>query len=45
METQLGQLLAEGRTEKAMRWLGLMQGVVWVLGTPLSELKAMNRAE
>lgn len=45
MEEQIAHLLAEGRTEKAMRWLGFMQGVVWVLGTPLSELKAMNRAE
>ncbi len=37
--------VAAGETEKAMRWLGFMQGVLWVAGVPLDELKDMNRPD
>lgn len=37
-------MITEGRREKAMRWLGFMQGVFWVSGEySLDELKAHNR--
>lgn len=37
-------MLADGRREKAMRWLGFMQGVMWVSGEyTLDELKGHNR--
>lgn len=36
-------LLAEGRREKVIRWLGFMQGVLWAeQAATLDELKSMN---
>ena len=36
--------LAEGRREKAFRWLGFMQGVLWRQGVySLNDLKNHNR--
>jgi hypothetical protein len=37
--------VVEGRREKAMRWLGFIQGVLWMLGVPLEDLKNMNRPD
>jgi len=34
--------LAEGRREKLMRWVGFMQGALWMMGVDLEELKRMN---
>ncbi len=40
------KLLAEGRREKAMRWLGFIQGVLWSSGLiSLKELKELNRPD
>lgn len=40
------RLIDQGRREKAMRWLGFMQGCLWMgLGVPLDELKKMNMPE
>ncbi len=37
------KLLDEGRTEKAMRWLGFMQGVLWSQGSfSLNEMREHN---
>jgi len=45
MLPRLRTLIAEGRREKAMRWLGFIQGVVWAMDlATLDALKAMNRA-
>lgn len=41
---QISILLAEGRTEKAMRWLGFLQGALWMTGVPLATLKDMKSA-
>jgi hypothetical protein len=39
-----GARYAEHRREKAMRWLGFVQGALWAHGlAPVSELKTMNR--
>ena len=35
----------DGKKEKAMRWLGFMQGVLWTSGVSLQELKNMNRPD
>lgn len=38
--------LKEGRVEKACRWLGFIQGVLWTLDDhTLTELKAFNRSK
>lgn len=34
--------LAEGRREKLMRWIGFMQGALWMMGMDLEALKRMN---
>lgn len=40
------KLVDEGRIEKAMRWLGFMQGALWALGVvDLDTLKKMNMPE
>lgn len=40
------RFVREGRAEKAMRWLGFLQGVVWSRGhASLDELKRMNMPE
>lgn len=37
------RLVTAGKTEKAMRWLGFLQGVEWALNlVTLEELKRMN---
>lgn len=39
-----GASYAEHRREKAMRWLGFVQGALWALGkAPIEDLKNMNR--
>lgn len=39
----LPQLVLEGRREKAMRWLGFVQGVLWAHGcASIDELKRIN---
>lgn len=44
MIPEMRLMIAEGRREKAMRWLGFMQGVLWVSGEyTLDELKDHNR--
>ena len=36
--------MREGRTEKAMRWLGFVQGFLWARGmATIDEMKAANR--
>lgn len=41
-----GSTYAEGRREKAMRWLGFVQGALWAHGlAPIDELKNMNRPD
>lgn len=43
MFPRLRVLIAEGRREKAMRWLGFIQGYLWTEGVcSLEELKRMN---
>lgn len=45
--SQEGQKLVEaGRVEKAMRWLGFLQGALWGLGiTTIEEQKNINRPD
>ena len=45
--TEEGQkLVTAGRTEKAMRWLGFLQGALWGLGiTTIEEQKDINRPD
>lgn len=39
-------LVEQGRVEKAMRWLGFVQGVLWAHGlAEISELKDMNKPD
>lgn len=45
MQEQIAVFLEDGRTEKAMRWLGFLQGVMWMTGVPLSHFKEMNRPD
>lgn len=46
MFQKMRQLAAEERTEKLMRWLGFVQGVLWVRGYySIDELKAHNAPE
>jgi hypothetical protein len=45
MQEQIAIFLETGRTEKAMRWLGFLQGVMWMTGVPLNHLKEMNRPD
>ncbi len=41
-----GALYVEHRREKAMRWLGFVQGALWVLGcADIETLKNMNRPD
>ena len=41
-----GSSYVEGRREKAMRWLGFVQGALWAHGlAPIEDLKNMNRPE
>jgi len=41
-----GASYAEHRREKAMRWLGFVQGALWALDiAPISDLKNMNRPD
>jgi len=40
------KLIEEGRTEKAMRWLGFLQGVLWARGFySLDDLKNHSRPD
>ncbi len=40
---QVEEMIEAGRVEKAMRWLGFMQGVLWAQGSfTLNELKGHN---
>ncbi len=44
MLPQLREFVAEGRLEKAFRWLGFIQGVLWANGVfVLEDLKNHNR--
>ena len=46
MAEKIPGFLEEGRRDKAMRWLGFMQGVLWKMGlASVEDLKAMNRSE
>jgi hypothetical protein len=41
-----GATYAEGRREKAMRWLGFVQGALWAKGlATIDDLKSMNRPD
>jgi len=43
MAEEIHELVSAGKIEKAMRWLGFMQGVLWSLSIcPLDQLKRMN---
>lgn len=46
MLNEIPKMYSEGHTEKAMRWLGFVQGVVLSLGVyrTISELKDMNKS-
>lgn len=40
------RLIDEGRIEKAMRWLGFVQGVMWCeLSVSIDDMKAINMPE
>ncbi len=40
------RLVADGRTEKAMRWLGFIQGSLWGMGlTSVDAMKQINRPD
>ena len=41
MCNQVETFVAEGRRDKAFRWLGFIQGAMWEF-TPIDTLKAMN---
>ena len=44
MFPKMVQFVSEDKIEKAMRWLGFVQGVLWVCGVyTLEHLKADNR--
>jgi hypothetical protein len=44
MLDQIPDFLLEGKREKAMRWLGFVQGALWWLGMmTIDELKNMNK--
>lgn len=46
MVPQMREFLADGQREKAMRWLGFMQGAFWVRGTyTIEELMAHNKPD
>lgn len=46
MFPRLRVLVAEGRREKAMRWIGFIQGALWAWGeADLETLKRMNMAD
>ncbi len=46
MTSQMRTFVSEDNREKLMRWLGFMQGVLWVLGVySLDELKNHNRPD
>jgi hypothetical protein len=46
MLTVIPEMLADGRREKVMRWLGFIQGALWRAGdADINELKCMNRSE
>lgn len=46
MVPRLRALLDEGRIEKAMRWLGFMQGALWSIDIfSLDELKDHSRPD
>jgi len=43
MALEAKKIIEEGRTEKAMRWLGFLQGALWVLGRrTIEEMKKDN---
>jgi len=45
MCTEIQAALAAGEREKAMRWLGFTQGVLWAQGVyAVNELREQNRA-
>jgi hypothetical protein len=44
MLDEIDQFAIEGRVEKAFRWLGFVQGCLWVCGVySIEELKSHNR--
>jgi hypothetical protein len=42
MTQEAKKFVDEGRMDKAMRWLGFLQGTLWFSGTSLNDLKKMN---
>jgi hypothetical protein len=43
---QAADFVAEGRIEKAMRWLGFIQGVLWMMGLKtLNQLRDDSKSE
>lgn len=41
---KIPEIVAEGNVEKAMRWLGFVQGVLWVIGIrSIDDMKDDNR--
>lgn len=46
MLPEMRMFIREGRLEKAFRWLGFIQGLLWSLGEfSLSELKSHSRTD
>lgn len=46
MFEEMRKMISEGRTEKAMRWLGFVQGVLWTTGAfSLDDLKNHSRPD
>lgn len=46
MCNQINEFIAEDRREKAMRWLGFVQGALWQAGVfTIDELKNHNRPD
>lgn len=43
MCSQIDEFMSTGRVEKAMRWLGFLQGAIWAMNLEtISNLKKMN---
>lgn len=43
---QLDDFIRDGRRDKAMRWLGFIQGALWALGIrSVDEMRKDNRSE
>ena len=46
MIPQVREFVRQGRMEKAMRWLGFIQGVFWIIGMyTIQEMKDHNKPD